>query len=213
MTTSEQNGNVMPSIPAHYEGKQSSKSTSKSTLMIGAVLYPRITLCQLCLIVTLGVIEREGVLGTCPFEVLHIISFSLDYWSIYWHLCSTIALSHVIFRSGWTSRAHLMYPVLSYQVVPHHYVHLPINTTALMVGILRVEERGNMLLKQLPLIAGLSYNTFQTGSRHTQVQGTIRQQAEMCSPEWVLKKPPALWMASWNVKAIIASQVCCTGQA
>ena len=32
MTTSEQNGNVMPSIPAHYEGtKQSSKSRSKST--------------------------------------------------------------------------------------------------------------------------------------------------------------------------------------
>ena len=31
MTTSEQNGNVMPSIPAHYEGKQSSKRRSKST--------------------------------------------------------------------------------------------------------------------------------------------------------------------------------------
>ena len=31
MTTSEQNGNVMPSILAHYKGKQSSKSRSKST--------------------------------------------------------------------------------------------------------------------------------------------------------------------------------------
>ena len=31
MTTSEQNGNVMLSIPAHYEGKLSSKSRSKST--------------------------------------------------------------------------------------------------------------------------------------------------------------------------------------
>ena len=31
MTTSEQNRNVMPSILAHYEGKQSSKSRSKST--------------------------------------------------------------------------------------------------------------------------------------------------------------------------------------
>ena len=30
MTTSEQNGNVMPSILAHYKGKLSSKSTSKS---------------------------------------------------------------------------------------------------------------------------------------------------------------------------------------
>ena len=86
--------------------------------------------------------NREGVLGACPFEVLHIISFSLDYWSIYWCLCSTIALSHVIFRICWTSRAHLMYPVLSYQVSPDH-VHLPMNMTALMVGILRVEERGN----------------------------------------------------------------------
>jgi hypothetical protein len=28
MTTSEQNGNVMPCIQAHYEGKQSSKSRS-----------------------------------------------------------------------------------------------------------------------------------------------------------------------------------------
>ena len=55
--------------------------------------------------------NREGVLSACPFEVLHIISFNLDYWSIYWHLCSTIALSHLIFWSGWTSRAHLMYPV------------------------------------------------------------------------------------------------------
>ena len=40
------------------------------------------------------------------------------------------------------------------------------------------------------------------------MQGTIRQQVKMCSPEWVLKKPPALWMASWNVKAIIVSHVC-----
>ena len=31
MTTSEQNVNVMPSIPAHYQGKLSSKSRSKST--------------------------------------------------------------------------------------------------------------------------------------------------------------------------------------
>jgi hypothetical protein len=54
---------------------------------------------------------------------------------------------------------------------------------------------------------------FQTGSRHAQVQGTIRQQAEMCFPEWVLKKPPALWMAPWNVKAIVVSQVCRIEQA
>ena len=76
-----------------------------------------------------------------------------------------------------------MYPVLINQVVSQDHVHLLMNLTALMVGILRVEERGNVLLKQLPLIAGLSYNSFQTGARHAQVQGTIRQQVEMCSPE------------------------------
>ena len=72
-----------------------------------------------------------------------------------------------------------MYPVLSYQVVAQHHVHHLMNMTALMVGILRVEERGNVLLKQLTLIAGLSYKHFQTGSRHAQVQGKIRQQAKM----------------------------------
>ena len=36
-----------------------------------------------------------------------------------------------------------MYPVLINQVVAPHHVHLPMNMTALMVGILRVEERGN----------------------------------------------------------------------
>ena len=160
--------------------------------------------------------EREGVLGACPFEVLHIISFSLDYWSIYWHLCSTIALSHVIFWSGWTSEAHLMYPVLSYQVVSQDHVHLLMNMTALMMGILRVEERGNELTSQAIAIDSRSKIQklfFQTGSRHTQVQGTVRQQAKMCFPAWVLKKQPALWMASWNVKAIVASQVCHIEQA
>ena len=181
--------------------------------MIGAVLFPRITLCQLCLIMTLVAIESEGVLGACPFEVLHIISFSLNYWSLYWHLCSTIAWYHFIFRSGWTSRAHLIYPVLINQVVSQDHVHLLMNMTALMVGILRVEERGNMLLKQLTLIAGLSYKRFQTGSRYTQVQGKTRQQVKMCSPEWFLKKQPTLWMASWNVKVVVVSQVCCIKQA
>jgi hypothetical protein len=40
-----------------------------------------------------------------------------------------------------------MYPVLSYQVYQKH-VHLPMNMTALMVGILRVEERGNVHASQ-----------------------------------------------------------------
>ena len=43
-----------------------------------------------------------------------------------------------------------MYPVLScYQVVSPDHVHLlPMNMTALMVGILRVEERGNEYASQ-----------------------------------------------------------------
>ena len=133
-------------------------------LMIGAILFPRITLCQLCLIMTLVAIESKGVLGACPFEVLQIISFSLDYWSIYWCHCSTIALSHVTLWSGWTSRAHLMYPVLSYQVVAPHHVHLLMNMAALMVGILRVEERGNVHASQaIDIDSRSKQQTFQTG--------------------------------------------------
>jgi hypothetical protein len=42
-----------------------------------------------------------------------------------------------------------MYPVLScYQVVAPHHVHLLMNMTALMVGKLRVEERGNVHASQ-----------------------------------------------------------------
>ena len=53
-----------------------------------------------------------------------------------------------------------MYPLLSYKVVSPDHVHLLMNMTALMVGILRVEERGNVLLKQLALIAGQKYKSF-----------------------------------------------------
>jgi hypothetical protein len=46
-----------------------------------------------------------------------------------------------------------MYPVLScYQVVAPHHVHLLMNMTALMVGILRVEERGNVHASQAIVI-------------------------------------------------------------
>ena len=41
-----------------------------------------------------------------------------------------------------------MYPVLSYQVVAQHHVHLPMNMTALKVGTLSVEERGNVHASQ-----------------------------------------------------------------
>ena len=41
-----------------------------------------------------------------------------------------------------------MYPVLSCYQVSQDHVHLPMNMTALMVGILRVEERGNVHASQ-----------------------------------------------------------------
>ena len=182
MTTSEQNRNSMPCKLACYEGKQSAKSRSKSSPEDWCCLNSQNHLMPALFDHDFGG-NREGIPGACPFEVLHINSFSLDYWSIYWHLCSTIALSRLIFWSGWTNRAHLMYPVLSYQVVSQDHVHFPMNMTALMVCILRGEERGSVLLKPLTLIAGLNYKSLQTGSRHAQVQGTIRQQAKMCFPE------------------------------
>ena len=90
--------------------------------------------------------EREGVLGACPFEVLH--QFQLGLLKYILTSLFHFALSHVIFRSGWTSGAHLMYPVLINQVVSQDHVHLLMNMTALMVGILRVEERGNVHASQ-----------------------------------------------------------------
>ena len=160
--------------------------------------------------------NREGVLGACPFEVLHIIHFSLDYWSIYWHLCSTIALSHVIFRSGWTSRAYLMYPVLScYQVVSPDHVHLLMNMTALMVGILRVVRKTECASQGIGIDSRSKLQKFLDWPKTcpSARKNKTASQDEMCFPEWVLKKPPALWMASWNVKAIVASQVCRIEQA
>ena len=79
-----------------------------------------------------------------------------------------------------------MYPVLINQVVSPDRVHLLMNMTALMVGILWVEERGNVHASQAIDIdsrSKLQKLFFRTGSRHAQVQGTIRQQVEMCSPE------------------------------
>ena len=52
--------------------------------------------------------------------------------------------------------------------------------------VVRVEERGNVLASQAIVIdsrSKLQKWFFQTGYRHSQVQGTIRQQVEMCSPE------------------------------
>ena len=78
-TTSEQNGNVMPCILAHYEGKQSSKVDLNQPL-------PDDWCCHVSQNHILPALfdhdfggNREGVFGACPFEVLHIISFSLDY--------------------------------------------------------------------------------------------------------------------------------------
>jgi hypothetical protein len=89
--------------------------------------------------------------------------------------------------------------------------------TALIVGILRVEEGGNVHASQAIDID--SRSTLQKFADWLKTPCTSARdnktasQDEMCSSEWVLKKPPALWMASWNVKAIVVSQVCCIEQA
>ena len=78
MTTSEQNGNVMPSIPAHYEGEQSSKSRSKSTPddWCRLISQNHIMPALLCLIMTLGEIERVYLVLV---HMKSCISFNLDY--------------------------------------------------------------------------------------------------------------------------------------
>ena len=74
--------------------------------MIGAVIFPRVTLCQLCLIMPLGEIEREGVLGACPFEVLSYHQFQLGLLkyiltSLY-HYCS-VPCHHLEWLDKWSS--------------------------------------------------------------------------------------------------------------
>ena len=73
-----------------------------------------------------------------------------------------------------------------YQVVAPHDVHLPMNVTALMVGILRVEERGNEHTSQA--IAIDSRSKLQQFSDWLKTHPSARDnktasQDEMCSPE------------------------------
>ena len=218
MTISEQNGNVMPSIPAHYEGKQSSKSRSKSTPDDWCRLISQNHIMPALFDHDFGGTRERGCTWCLSIWSPSYQQFQLGLlkYILYWHLCSTIALSHVIFWNVWTSRARLMYPVLSYQVVAQDHVHLLMNMTALMVGILRVEERGNEHASQAICID--SRSKLQKFSDWLKTHPSDRDnktasQDEMCSPEWGLKKPPTMWMASWNIKAIVASQVCHTKQA
>ena len=80
-----------------------------------------------------------------------------------------------------------MYPVLScYQVVAQHHVHLPMNMIALMVGILRVEERGNVHASQAIDID--SRSKLQQFSDWLKTHPSARDNKtaskdEMCSPE------------------------------
>ena len=82
MTTSEQNGNVMPSILAHYEGKLSSKSRSKSTPDEWCCLISQNHIMPALFDHDFGG-NREGVLGACPFEVLHQFQLGLLKYILY----------------------------------------------------------------------------------------------------------------------------------
>ena len=89
-----------------------------------------------------------------------------------------------------------MYPALScYQEVSQDHVHLLMNMTALMVCILRVEERGNVHASQTTAID--SRSKLQKFADWLKTHPSARDnkaasQDEMCSPECVLKKQPAL---------------------
>ena len=65
-----------------------------------------------------------------------------------------------------------MYPVLIYQVVSQDHVHLPMHMTALMVGILRMEERGNECASQA--IAIDSRSKLQTFSDWLKIRPSAR---------------------------------------
>ena len=79
-----------------------------------------------------------------------------------------------------------MYPVLINQVVSQDHVHLLMHMTALMVGILRVEERGNVQASQA--IAIDSRSKLQQFSDWLKTRPSARDHKtasrdEMCSPE------------------------------
>jgi hypothetical protein len=78
-----------------------------------------------------------------------------------------------------------MYPIFINQESPDH-VHLPMNMTALMVGVLRVEESGNVHAFQAIVIN--SRSKVQKFSDWLKTHPSARDnktasQDEMCSPE------------------------------
>ena len=84
MTTSEQDGNGMPSIPAHYEGKLSSKSRSKSTPDDWCCLISQNHIMPALFDHNFGGNSgRVGVLGACLFEVHHQFQLRLLKYILY----------------------------------------------------------------------------------------------------------------------------------
>jgi hypothetical protein len=80
-----------------------------------------------------------------------------------------------------------MYPVLINQVVYPDHVHLLMNMTALMVGILRVEERGNEIASQVIDIDSRSklqkFSDWLKTPCPSARDNKTASQDEMCSPE------------------------------
>ena len=144
----------------------------------------------------------------------HQFQLGLLKYILYWCLCSTIALSHVVFRSGCTSGAHLMYPVLSFQVVAPHHVHLPMNMTALMVGILRVEERGNEQASQAIDIDSRSkiQNFLDWLKTRTSARDNKTASQDLFS-RVSFEKAARIVNGFLEHQAIVVSRVCCIEQA
>ena len=219
MTTSEQNRNSMPSIPAPYEGKQSSKSRSKS----------KSTPDDWCHLISQNHImlalfdhdfggNRELGLTWC-----------LSIWGPSYHQFQLGLLKYIL-----TSLLH-------YCSVPSHFQEWldkwsspDVPSIELLPGGSStscpptsneydspdgVHTKGGRKRKCASQAIDIdSRSKLQTFGDWLKTCSSARDnktasQDEMCFPEWVLKKQPTLWMASWNVKAIVVSQVCCTKQA
>ena len=107
-----------------------------------------------------------------------------------------------------------MYPVLINQVVSQEHVHLLMNMIALMVGILRVEERGNVHASQAIAIDSRSKLQQFTDWLKTRPSARDNKTASQDVFSRVsFEKAARIVNGSWNVKAIVVSQVCCIKQA
>ena len=162
---------------------------------------------------TLGEIDREGVLGACPFEVLHqfqlgllkyILTSLFHYRSVPFHF-----LEWLDKRSSPDVPSIDQPGGISRSCPPSNEYDSPDAGHTKGGGKKECASQAIDIDSRSKLQQFLDWLKTRPSARDNKTAS----QDEMCFPEWVLKKPPALWMASWNVKAIILSRVCHIEQA